>query len=345
MAAYLEYIEPLLEKIKTLIKAGERDCLKKSLALYGTDEDIESLIQLIATSSRRNTLLIVDITPFTSLGTQTRLQRLEGVYRTHPYIVLVKKGIVLEQLRTLSSVSTVVIDNNYNVVECSFVGRHKVTLEKKCIQYLRTSEDAFALHSKWVEERLYRIVPICIRRPPLGRRYTRLSDETWANQWIDIKSILKNPDMAFFIAYQLGYLLSKGYSQIPTEEVLAVGNNNAYVLASFLHQIFDEKELVMLDRLGPYPSLSRTRLLEAQRVEGKKCCVIEDVLGTGRETDLITLLIFLAKGQVEQVACLYDLQIASPLLIPEERIVSLCRPSPKIRYERRPKYEVGTATI
>jgi orotate phosphoribosyltransferase len=80
-------------------------------------------------------------------------------------------------------------------------------------------------------------------------------------------------------------------------------------------------------------------LLEVQRVEGKRCCVVEDVLSTGREMDLTALLIFLSKGQLDRVACLYDLQIASPLLIREERIFALCRPSAKIGYERLAKHK------
>ena len=311
----------------------------KALTLYGTESDIAVLAQLVEKEYDRRRVLVVDFTPFLTLGTQTRLHRLADVYNQFPFVVLVKKGIVLEHLGTLGKISTIVTDESYNVIKSSFVGKRKVELQRKCEVCMGSGQNAFALHSNWVEDKLYKVIPDCIRTPPQGRRYIRLADDTWANLWIDVKSILSDPSTALFVAYQLGYLLSKGYTQIPEEEVFVASNNNAYVIASFLQQIFHQKELIMLDRLGPYPSLSRTRLLEAQGVEGKICCVVEDVLGTGREIDLTTLLVFLAKGRVQRVACMYDLQIASPLLVRDQEVISLCKPSPRVRYQRQPKYK------
>lgn len=334
------FIEPLLSKIKTLVKEGQKDCLKKSMTLFGSESDIKTLSESIRKQHEidKNRLLLVDFTPLLSLGTHTRLHSLEKLYNEIPFIVVAKQGIVFEQLKSLRNISTIVCNKNTEIINFLFIGKWNKKFKKVVPKELKQGQNVLETHGDWVENTLLEIIPDSIRKPPTGTRYLPLHDGAWANLWIDVKSIVKEPEIAFFIAYQIGYLLTRGYSENLREEGFVVGNNTAYILASFLHQIFDKKELVMIDRLGPYPNLSKTRLIGLERIEGKKLCMVEDVMSTGRELDMTQLIVYLHKAEIVRAVCLFNLEIALSRLIPEDKILFLCKPSNKIGYKRFPKY-------
>ena len=133
-------------------------------------------------------------------------------------------------------------------------------------------------------------------------------------------------------------MLTHGYRDQLIEDAFVVANNTSYVMAIFLNKIFSDKELVIVDRIGVYPSLTRTTIVTLQGIQGKRLCMIEDVVSTGREVDLVYLLSFLQGGGVGRVICLFDLEIASPLLLKGDRLIALCRPSPNLKYKRVAKY-------
>ena len=329
----LDIVEPLRRKLARLVRGGERQCCTQALALFGNEIDIRELCDEISNAAGSRRQILVDFTPFATLGTQTRWQELQAVAETVPFKAIVRQGIVLEQFKVLKNISTIVCTDAGEVVFADGSNDHR-----KGRQIIGLGESFLDLHRTWVESRLLDALRGAIRKPPPDRRYLRLSDDTWADKWIDVKAMLADPDVAFFAAYQMGYALTAGFSHPIPEDGFLVGNNTAYLLAGLLQSIFDNKHLFIVDRMGPYPSLSATRLRTLDSLDQRKFCVIEDVISTGRELDMLRLLLFSRNARIDRVISLFDLEIASPLLLQKASLMSLCRPSREIKYERLPKY-------
>jgi len=339
----IHIIEPLLEKIRALLltEPFEKHRLQKALSLYGAEEDFKSLSKVPEKArDNKKTLILVDFTPIMSLGTKTRLNELIKIYQAHHFIAVAKEGTVLYNLKSLGKIPVAICEEDYTISDLLLPpGETETPLVSDCKSL--KGKNFLTLHSEWVNKTLSAIIPKTIREPPEGRRYVRLSDDTWANVWIDVKSILTNPETSFFIAYQMGYLLTEGYSRSIGEEGFIVGNNIAYILATFLQQIFDDKKIIIIDHVGPYPSLSKTKLLGLDEKLGEgKFIMVEDVISTGRELDLLYLLVFLSRGEIERAVCFLNLEVASPVVFDPKRVFTLCYPTLIIKnYKRLSKYE------
>jgi len=336
----IHIIEPLLEKIKiSLLGLFEKNRLQKALSLYGTEEDFKSLSEMLKKArDNKKTMTLIDFTPIMSLGTKTRLNKLIEMYQDYPFIAITKKGTVLQHLKDLDSIPVAICEEDYTISNFFLPDETETNLLRYCKSL--KGKNFLTLHSEWVNKNLSTIVPKSIRKPPKGQRYVRLPDDTWANVWIDVKSILTNSETSFFIAYQIGYLLTEGYSRDIIEEGFIVGNNIAYILASFLQQIFDDKKIIIIDHMGPYPSLSRTKLLGLnEKLREGKFIIVEDVISTGRELDLLYLLIFLSGSEVERAVSFLNLEVASPVVFDPKKVLTLCNPTLIIRnYKRLLKY-------
>ncbi len=344
MAKITVFIEPLFDKINQLARMGRPNCLQQAITLFGDEFDINLLVSRIADTytSNSNNLIFLDFLPLMSLGTRTRLHKLEELYDDIPFVVIAKEGIVFERLKTLKNISLIICDNENKVTNLYFSGKWKKSLSKLVPKRISVDDSILAFHNQYIENYLIDIIPTSLRTPPKKTRQHKsqpFSDGTWANLWIDVKAILNNPEVSFFIAYQMAYLLTNAFSKDIQEHGFVVGNNTAYVLASFLQLIFDNKELIMIDRLGPYPKLSKTRLIDLGIAEGKRYCMVEDVISTGRELDLTHLIVYLNDSFIERVITLFDLEVASSRLINDANIMALCKPSAEIGYIKYPKYQ------
>lgn len=338
MPSSVSVIEPLLSKLRKLVKAGEKHCLTQALTLFGSESDISELCEVIRRETNAQRTVLVDLSPFESLGTKPRLTPLVNAFARNPFVVLVRMGLALEQLKELGKLALIVLDETGSVVRTT-------GMRRKWAGSLGRPKTIYDARHRWVEKRIVAEAKDAVRLPPVGRRYLHLSDGTWANQWIDVKSILRNPEAAFSVSYQLGYLLTDGYSRPLVEDGFVVGNNTAYILGGFLQHIFEDKDLLVIDRLGPFPQLSGTRLTGMHdRVAGRKFCVVEDVVSTGREVDLVSLLLFAHTAKVLRAVALFDLGIASPLLIPKGSFLALSQPSRQLKYQRVPKYKIAEGT-
>ncbi|HKJ31955.1 MAG TPA: hypothetical protein VKA34_09000, partial [Balneolales bacterium] len=65
-----------------------------------------------------------------------------------------------------------------------------------------------------------------------------------------------------------------------------------------VNRIFEDKQLVIIDRLFPYPKFSPLRADSLFHLQKKKICIIEDVIATGREIDLLILLALTQEAEV-----------------------------------------------
>lgn len=327
----IKLIEPLLIKLRSHIEVGERSPLDRALTLYGSDQDIQAMEQTVGEVYSKNTLIVVDLSPILSLGTESRLMRLEKLYKKTPYLILVKEGITLEQLPMAlhKTIPLIICDENYVVKKISLDKNLDRNLKTKCRSIFKIGTNIKAFHANWVKIETQNIMRDALCDPPEGRRKYPLSFKgIWSKKWINMKKVLKDPEFTFFLSYQMAYLLSDAFSKRLQEDCFVVSNNIALVLTSYLQQIFDDKEIIIIDRIGIYPHLSEDMISPffRNKVKGLTFCMVEDVVSTCREVDLTYLLIWTSKGQVKRVVTLYDLEMGSPILFPRDNILSLCTP-------------------
>lgn len=335
-------VEPLLERAQELVANCEEHALEQALTLFGTARDVGRLEAAIRIAGRDASVLpVVDMTPFQSTGAQSRLKGLSSLYAEVPFLLLARQRFALEQFEWVAGVTCAVCDENHQIIEIVNPGDGRQSNRFRIHPALVRGGDILQLHSAWVEQRLLELIPNAVREPENGMRYLELHDGAWANKWLDVKSLLRTPSVAFFTAYEVGYALTDGYSRDLDEDVIVASNNTAFVIASLLQQLFDHKQLVMIDRLGPVPNIARLWLLGLDRVDNKRICMIEDVMSTGREVDMTEIIARVHHAEISRAISMFDLEVASSRLVSKNRLLALCRPSKEIQYSRLPKYTEG----
>lgn len=318
--------------------------LSHARSLYGNHDDLSALQRSLAAVGNRDVPL-VDLSPFFSIGTPARQEQfLEQVQeRRCVFVVPDRLATASSILLLLSRVPTVVVDSDGIVQARSKVLETAKGPLRTVAGRLGKGASFFAYRTELVAATIEAILKTAIRRPPAGRRYIRLSDDTSANVWLDVKSVLRDPNAAFMLAYHAGYELTSGYSKPLPEDGFLVGNNTSFVLACLLQEICCDKEVIVLDRLGPFPHLTPLRLIGYERqLKGKTFCIIEDVISTCREIDLITMTAFFLGGSVTRALALFDFEIGSSLLLGAPNVRSIVRPRELLRYVRVPKFQGET---
>jgi hypothetical protein len=340
LANNIVVIDPLFEHLRNLIQEGITNSLNRSIALYGNERDMDKLQQLISkvASHNENKKVLVDLSPLPSLGAQKRFSSLLELNEKIPFIVAVRASMALEQLQLLKNISVLVTDDETGqIIDTNFCGKDSKKTKALFRSYIG-EKTIFDIRKQYFEGYLLNVSQEYIRLPPDGSRYIKLHDDTWANQWIDVKAILRKSETALLIAYQMGYALTEGYTKEVNEDVFIVGNNTAYILGLFLNRIFENKELVVIDRLGPFPNFSFLHSNILRQLNRKQVCIVEDVNATGREIDLLTLLALSNNAEVKRSICVFDLECAATRFLNDEENLALCRPSKFLRYKRFPKY-------
>lgn len=338
----ITFLDPLYNKIQSFIVEGQSDCLQKSISMYGSDLDIYNLVESIKNkyNSQKEKLVLVDLVPFSSLGTNTRLIKLEECHKETPFVLVAKRGIVYEQLKALKNLTIIICDENSKIIDIVYAKNVKSKIGTLLNKQFEKEEKFIDVKLKYIQNDMLKIIDSCIRRPPQNTRF-ELNDGAWANMWIDVKAILEKTEFAFYIAFHMGYFLTHGYYENLPEDGFVSGNNTAYILASFLHLIFENKFLIIIDKLGPYPSLGYFQTVDLEKINGKKLIMVEDVISTGREIDMTQIIAYLHNSEITRVVGLFNLEIALSRLISQDHTISLCKPSKNIKYLRVPKYSEG----
>ncbi len=333
-------IDPLFEHLKVLIQSGDRKCLEKSITLYGSETDMDRLQQIITKVARNNPdkHVLVDLSPIPSLGAQKRFLSLLELNKKTPFIIAIRSSMAIEQIQLLNEIPLLITDDATGEIKTyQLNSMHSVEMQK-IYDDIKKENNIHIVRCKYFEELILALSNKFVQKPPDGSRYIQLHDMAWANQWIDVKSILGNTDLTLQLAYHMGYSLTKGYTKKLKEDIILVGNNTAYILGMFFNKIFDDKKLIIIDKLGPYPNFSYFKSDILHYLNKKQVLIIEDVIASGREIDLLALLILTNNGEIGRASCIFDLECASSRFIKSELIISLVKPSQHIGYERIPKY-------
>lgn len=341
MASCAVVVDPLFERLEFLVRDGRPHALERARTLFGSQRELDALLQKIRDSCRHagpSGNVIVDLTPFPSLGAEKRVATFLDASRDLKFMAVVRSSVAYDLLKDASHIASVLLDDeSYKPKEAVFPGpaRNRLrTFYKTNMEPL----DFIAFRRALAEAELLAMSAQFVRRPPPGARYVQLHDRAWANQWIDVKAILREPRKGFYLAYLMGYLLTRGYTADLDEDSLIVTNNIAYVLAVYLARIIENRPLVMIDRLGPFPRLTPMRVDAIENLRQKRFCLVEDVVSTGREVDMAALLAVLRDAEIRRAVCVFDLEVARPRLVPSSSLISLCRPSRKLRWRQVPAY-------
>lgn len=329
-------VEPLLDKLTEMIASGQSNPLKHGRSLYGDPSDIERLNHLIVAAQPLDGVPMVDLFPMQSVGTDSRLRSLSETFRRRPFVLVIQENIPsgpsLEQL--MGELPSILLDSNGMVKSQSRPLRDANTQLQECAQLLPEGSEFIRVREGIVGMQLTEAAASSLRTPPKGRRYV-LVDETAVDAWFDIKRLLQDTTFGLELAYHMGYALTSGYARPLEEEGFLVGNNTAYVIACFLQDIFDQKELYVIDRIGAFPDLSHLRLSGyAEQLRGKRFVLVEDVTSTGREIDLLTLSALFLGATATRVVAAFDMEIAASLLQGASSVVCLARPAMRIAYGR-----------
>lgn len=170
------------------------------------------------------------------------------------------------------------------------------------------TQNIHTLRASWIE---------CMLRPLLEQSRKRTSSEEpiklpsgrLVSEWINMKSVLQDPDDAFSIAYELGFVLSNGYQdELQEITTFACSNNTGLILASHLSLIFG-KEFLVIDRAGPLPRLPAKAFPD---IAGQNICLVEDTIATGREVDLASLFIRMKGATLTEILAVCKIGPARP---------------------------------
>ena len=275
-------------------------------------------------SNNQSKILLVDFYPYSDLGSG-RIEILKNRLGNKEIYFILRKRSFEEQLNKYN-LSYLLFDENFTLSDTN-------TNDLEINNYRE-----FKL--KYIEQKILQWIKEATIKSKNNELIT-LQDGTKANMWIDIKSLLEDPEKSFYIAYQIGYLISKGYVDLELKGIdgFIVANNNSLPIASLL-SIFFEKTLFIVDKLGPSPRIIPKWLIEMRdKLEGKKVIVIEDVISTGREVDLLYFFLIYHRAEVKKIISVVDLLCARPVLLKQHVVLPLCRPSKSLKYERILAYQ------
>ena len=317
-------IEPHMEKTKNNLRDGQNRPISGSGVLK--DAEIHFLERSFNSQAE---ILLVDLLSFSDLGSG-RIETLKKLLPKNKNIHFILKKGSLEKKFQEYELPYLLFDENFKLNKNS----NKTDFDFEIKDYKN-----FKL--KIIESRILRWIKDATITPPENNKWITLQDGTKANKWIDIKGLVRDPEKSFYIAYQIGYFLSKGYTDVELKETdgFIVANNNAVSVASLL-SIFFAKPLFIIDKLGPSPRVNPKWLIEiGHALEGKKLIIIEDVISTGREVDLFYFFLIYHRVEVKKIFSIVDLNCAFPILPEQSLVVSLCKPSINLKYKRILAYQ------
>ncbi|MBX3134562.1 MAG: hypothetical protein KF689_14360 [Gemmatimonadaceae bacterium] len=334
MLERLFIVDALHVALREAIHDESSEPLYRTRLNYGQERDLQVLEAAIRQQPEDYTVF-VDLTCVQSLSDRERLRPIELLASARPIVLVLRQSLLVRNsgIASAQPCTIVAVDSSPEARVVEILGGSG-RAPGNVLDHGASFRD---LRRAWLNDYLASLLTTeVLRAPPEGRRYRRMPDSTLANTWIDVKRILTTGHER---ALEIAYLLVRAYTDDFREDyqhlTILTGNNTSAVLATLMQALLGPQvRVAVVDRLGPFPFLSPTRLRDAIS-RGEHVVVIEDVISTGREIDLLQLLAIVNDGQVVRVIALYDLDIARPILVEGRRLDSLCWPGNRIQYLRR----------
>ncbi len=359
-------IDPLRQKIETLLIEGQSNPLNQARQKFGTEEDIEVLIrefevQMKNTGSER--YICIDLTPFERVGRLDKLvNKLAPVKDPIPILMVMSESIVSSLKMEFDEIPITVAvfsnDGNFAGIEGNTSIDNEIRqdlihglmngLKSPNLEYLRRE-----VSDKNLTQLLFN--PYCLDIPHrndlekksdkesvyIGGRYYRvMTNNMLVSCYLNLKQIGSDYKSLTLLAYEvlldLMNYFRRDVDALSDFDLLVVPNNTALFLASCIQAII-EKPIITIDKLGPIPSLQLPSTKLERLLSGKRVIVIEEVVAAGNEVDRTLMFLNHMKANLIKIIAVYNLEVGKPLLLKENQMVSLCKPKEELKYVYRSK--------
>ncbi len=342
MSTSFNIFDPLPASILGAHKEGHPEVLAHARMTFGQAREIYALTEHLKDRSKGSDLAVLDLTCVQSLGDALKFAPLRQLADQRATAVVVRRALAAKYNRLFEPgpFATIIIgseDDGKGIMEevrCPSGGKDFEALLGSAGFLVDAPYRDLYIRSRevWLTD----LVKASLRAPPPGKRYHLLGDGTRANYWLDVKQVVGHTEIGFEIGYHIAREISHDFSRRCENTTLVVGNNTASVLATHVRLVLGPTVSVsVFDRLGPFAYLAKARL-DAIAPMNDNAIIIEDVISTGREVDLIALLALVSGREIKAVYTVYHLDIAEPLLVPRKIVQALARPAKSLNYLRRP---------
>jgi len=353
-------VDPLLIKIEQLLHDGQPYPLNQARQHYGTQRDIEELLQRLEVQVgvvSPQDHYYVDLTPFERVG---RLPELVNTLRSKPGqrpVMLVMSRQIIENLRLALGgipITVALFGETGELFRIEGGSKEDAGFQRKVAAEL-ASFDRYpeypAFRRRAADEHLTNLLyetdcldvplpsdPDETRRYIDPRYYRVMPNNMLVSSYVNLKKVGRDKRALIKLAYEvvlelIGYF-RRDRDPLQGFDYLVSPNNTALFLAALVQAIL-EKPVIAIDRLGPIPSLQ----LQSAKLRGllgeKKVTVIEHVVATGSEVDRTLMFLNNLRANVRSIVAVYDLEVGKPMLAKPGQLVSLCRPKSAIDYVYR----------
>ena len=297
-----EFIDPLKLGIRRVILDSTYPLSIR--ASFGSEEDIEEIATIVRGLVERQKTPLIWLTPI--LG-PSRVRRLSRVPEATAVAGVVEESRLERHIKSAWQALEGLPIFFYNSSGTLRAGNAQA--QKSEWNYL-VGQNIYSIKQEWRDSMLKPLLKKARKRRPDGKPI-ELPSKRLVREWIDMKPVLQDPENAFSIAYELGFLLSNGYQdELNGLNAFACSNNTGLILASLLSLIFS-KELIMIDRAGPLPRLSTKTFPE---IAGWNICLVEETIATGREVDLASLFIQMKGAILTEVITVCKIGSIQPIV-------------------------------
>lgn len=336
----IRVIDPLSRRLFEVLKRAEPHPVQASVNLFGDEEDLRriasSIDSLRGTRSSEPELWLIDLTVVGSFSSSRAVQ-LPELFGQCPVLILARQnGTYLDLIDAgvTDSISVGLCDEKGYIISLENESLLEASHADLVSDWIGCSQRVQQLRLAGFHEALLSYLRAKgIRYPPKGKAFWGMRNAMCTNLYVDVKAMLRNPEFAAFCAYCMAYGLTAGFTELTPGMALMAVNNTAVFLATILQLMLD-MDLFVIDHLGPVVSLREPRYGSLPNFGGKDIWLVEEVVATGREADLASLLVSLRGGYPRGVVCLYDLESGHPLWPSAlQKFIALCKPSKSIGYK------------
>jgi len=353
-------IDPLKIKIEELLVQGQSFPLQQGLQRYGTESDIDNLvncIRKIEINTRR--YVYVDLSPFERIG------HIDILIKKLHEIKLPRLVLIVMSERVLHEINIAYRNSPIKIAYYSIAGElisisEGSEIDKQFKNQIENDLQADTIDSKieylrnwYAEEKLTQLLfkQNCIDIPGpkdnentveyiSGRYYRKMTNGMLVSCYLNIKEIGSSynalTDIAFEIVEELENNFRRDKDYLNTFDVLVTPSNTALLIAATVQAII-EKPVICVDRLGPIPILQLQTQKLKKVLHGKKVIVIEEITATGNEIDRTIMFLNHLGASIVKIIVVYNLEVGIAMLAKPGEIISLCHPKKELAYVYRSK--------
>ena len=351
-------IDPLRLKIQELLEDGQANPLNQARLRYGTEKDLDILIEEIKwIKTHKRKYIFIDFTPFERIGrVQNFISRLNELDEIRPVLMVISDSLINEFKKHYTEIPILVAKYQLDGFFQELIGGSEVDSNIKdsvLTDLIFKTEEADLIKFRKIvtQQNLIRILfnPNCLDVPRQtdpthtveeisGRYYRVMPNDMLVSCYLNLKEIGNNykslTKVAYEIVLEIYQYFTREVDPINQFNVLVTPNNTSLFLASAVQAIIG-KPIICIDKLGPIPALNLNSELLSKFLKEQHVVLIEEVTATGNEIDRAIFFLNNMKATIFKIIAIYNLEVGQPMLEKKENIISLCKPKKELKYEYR----------